>query len=238
MFELRIENQVARITLNRPGARNAIKLAAWDDLALTVRQAEGARILILAGTAQAFCAGADLGDFAAMSGDLAAASAFREAMRRGIEAMAELPIPTVALVEGPCYGAGVALALACDFRLAGPGARFAITPAKIGISYPQEDVFRLVALVGPAQAAKLLFTGNAIAGDEALRIGLADSRADELDDLVASMMANARGSIATLKRGIALAATGVASDSAQDNMFDDLLSAPVLAERLAARRAR
>ena len=233
MFELRIQNEVARITLARPEARNAIPLAGWDALAARVREAEGARALIVAGSAQAFCAGADLRDFPGMSGDPAAAALFREAMRRGIEAVAGLPIPTVALVEGPCYGAGVALALACDFRLAGPAARFAITPAKIGISYPQEDVFRLVGLVGPAQAAKLLYTGGAIGTDEALCIGLADSRADELDGLLSSMAANDSASLATLKRGIALAASGVSSDAVQDGTFDALLAAPAVAERLA-----
>jgi enoyl-CoA hydratase len=238
MFELRIENEVARITLKREQARNAVPLAGWGALAERVREAEGARLLIVAGGVQAFSAGADLGDFPGMSGDVEAAGAFRDAMRRGIEAVAALPIPTIALVEGPCYGAAIALALACDLRLAGPHARFAITPAKIGISYPQEDVFRLTSLVGTAQAAKLLFTGSAIDADEALRIGLADSRADELDAITSALLANDRASIATLKRGIALAAQGVASDTAQDETFDALIAAPALAERLAARKAR
>jgi enoyl-CoA hydratase len=238
MFELRIENEVARITLRRDEARNAVPLAGWHMLAERAREAEGARILMVAGGVQAFSAGADLGDFPGMSGDLAAARGFREAMRRGIEAVAALPIPTIALVEGPCYGAAVALALACDLRLAGPHARFAITPAKIGISYPQEDVFRLVSLIGSAQAAKLLFTGNAIDPDEALRIGLADSRADELETIVAALLASDPASIARLKRGVALAAQGVSSDAVQDETFDALIAAPALAERLAARKAR
>ncbi|HEX8191729.1 MAG TPA: enoyl-CoA hydratase/isomerase family protein [Allosphingosinicella sp.] len=238
MFELRIENEVARITLARPEARNAVPVAGWDALAARVREAQGARVLILAGSEQAFCAGADLREFPGMSGDPAKAAEFREAMRRGIEAVAALPIPTVALIQGPCYGAGVALALACDLRLAGPGARFAITPARIGISFPQEDVFRLVSLVGPAQAAKLLYTGAAIGAEEALRIGLADSPADELDEILAAILASDGASHATLKRGIALAASGTASDAAQDDDFDALIAAPALALRLAARTGR
>jgi enoyl-CoA hydratase/carnithine racemase len=238
MFELRIENEVARLTLRRPEARNAIPLAGWDALGERIREAEGARALVLAGTAEAFCAGADLGDFAAMEGDAAAAAAFREGMRRGIEPLAALPIPTIALVEGPCYGAGVALALACDLRLAGPGARFAITPAKIGISYPQEDVFRLVSRIGPGQAAKLLYTGGVVGADEALRIGLADGRDDELDEILTAMLANDRASLATLKRGIARAEAGGFSDAGQDSAFDALAASPALAARLAARKAR
>lgn len=238
MFELRTEAEVARITFSRPETRNAVPLEGWDALADSVRDAEGARLLILAGTRQAFSAGADLGDFAAMSGNPAAASGFREAMRRGIEAVAAFPAPTVALVEGPCYGAGVALALACDFRLAGADARFAITPAKIGISYPQEDVFRLVSLVGRAQAAKLLYTSGPIAAQEALRIGLADAGAAELEDLTAAILANDPSSIATLKRAIALAEAGFRCDAEQDATFDRLLAAPALAARLEARPRR
>jgi enoyl-CoA hydratase len=238
MFELRTQSDVARITLSRPEARNAVPLAGWDALAGAVREANGARVLVLAGSGQAFSAGADLGDLAALSGDSAAAADFRAAMRRGIEAVAALSIPVIALVDGPCYGAAVALALACDLRLAGAGARFAITPAKIGISYPQEDVFRLVSLVGRAQAAKLLYTGAAIDAGEAIRIGLADGRADELDGLVSALTANDPASLATLKRGVALAADGKRSDTGQDAAFDALVASPALAERLAARKAR
>ncbi|HEX8644219.1 MAG TPA: enoyl-CoA hydratase/isomerase family protein [Allosphingosinicella sp.] len=238
MFELCTEGEVARITLARPEARNAIPLAGWDALAETVRKAEGARVLILSGTVDAFCAGADLADFARMRGDAAAAAGFRRATRRGIEAIASFPMPSVALIGGPCYGAGVALALACDLRLAGPGARFAITPARMGISYPQEDVFRLVTLVGPAQAARLLFTGAAIDPADAIRIGLADAPAAELGEIVAAMLANDAASLATLKRGIRLAAAGVRDDAGQDAAFDALIASDAFAARLAARRRR
>lgn len=238
MFELRLRDEVARLTLSRPEARNAIPAAGWDVLAGALREAEGARLLVLAGAGGAFCAGADLSEFAAMRGDEAAVAEFRRAMRRGLDALAALPIPTIALVEGPCYGAGVALALACDLRLVGDGARFAITPATISISYPQQDVARLVALVGPGQGARLLFTGTALGGEEAKRIGLAEGSAAELDGLCAALLASDRASLATLKRGIALAAAGIASDGEQDAAFDRLLASDEPASRLAGRRGR
>lgn len=238
MFALGIEGGVARLTLDRPEARNAVPLAGWDALAERVEEASWARLLVLAGSEAAFSAGADLGGFAGISGDLGAAAAFREAMRRGIEAVAALEIPTIALVEGPCYGAAVALALACDLRLAGPKARFAITPAKMGISYPQEDVFRLVAAIGPGRAAKLLLTGDAIDAGEALRIGLADGAAAELDAIVAALLEADPASQRALKRAITLAAAGVRGDPGQDRAFDALLASDGLAARLEARRRR
>ena len=118
-----------------------------------------ARLLVVTGDGGAFCAGADLADFAAMRGDERRSRASATTMRAALDALRDLADPDASpLIEGACYGAGVALAMACDLRIAAAGARFAITPAKIGISYPQEDVHRLVALVGPGQAARLLFT--------------------------------------------------------------------------------
>ena len=240
MIGLEIEGEVARLTLRRPEVRNAIPLHGWDGIAGRVGEAgrRGARLIVVAGEGGAFCAGADLGDFPAFAGDTAAAASFRLAMRRAFDAIETAEVPVVASIEGPCYGAGVALAMACDLRLAGPQARFAITPAKMGISYPQEDVARLVALVGPGQASRLLFGAGAIGTEEAKRIGLVDGDAGELDATVAAILANDRASNATLKRGVALAAHGVGSDAAQNRVFDELLADPALAARLEGRRRR
>lgn len=232
MFELALEDRVARLTLNRPDARNAIPAAGWARLAETAERAAGsdAALILIEGEGEAFCAGADLSDFPAMRGDPAAAGDLRRSMSDCFARLRALPVPLLANVDGPCFGAGVALAMACDLRLAGAKARFAITPAKFGISYPHEDVQALVALVGPGQAARLLFSGEAIDSDEALRIGLAELPASALDPLVAAIRSNSAASLATLKRGIRLAA----ADEAQDRRFDELLAGDELPGRLEA----
>ena len=161
MFHLTRDGDVARLVLDRPEARNAIPAAGWAELAaLRSKRPEMRGSLLVSGAGGAFCAGADLADFPRFRGDEAARFRFRQDMRAALDRLRDLPIPTVALIEGPCYGAGVALAMACDLRVAAADARFAITPAKLGISYPQEDVHRLVALVGPGQAARLLFSAT------------------------------------------------------------------------------
>jgi enoyl-CoA hydratase/carnithine racemase len=242
MFDLDLSGPVARLTLERPEARNAIPLAGWRELAAKMREAEaaGARALVLAGSQAAFCAGADLQDFPALQGDPAAPAGFRAAMREGLDTLAAAAMPTVAAIEGPCYGAGVALALACDLRLAGPGARFAITPAKFGISYPQEDVARLVALVGRGQASRLLLTALPIDGSEAARIGLVEILAGDLQsalaETLAALVAASPASHRVLKRAIALAVRSIAADSAQDESFDALFGAEDFARRFAALR--
>lgn len=237
MIEIRIEREVARLTLARPKVRNAIPLAGWGQIAERVGEAveSGARAIVVAGEGGAFCAGADLGEFPSFAGDVVAATGFRLAMRRAFDAIEAAPVPVIALIEGACYGAGVALAMACDLRLATPEARFAITPAMMGISYPQEDLARLVALAGPGHAARLLFGASTIGAEEAKRIGLVEGDAGELDALLAAMLANDRASLATLKRGIRL---GVRSDAEQDSIFDRLLADPALAARLEGRRRR
>jgi enoyl-CoA hydratase/carnithine racemase len=244
MFDLTLDGPVARLRLDRPEARNAIPVGDWALLAHRCGEAarSGARLLVLSGTKQAFCAGADLEDFPAFAADPKATGAFRQLMRTGLDAVRDLPIATIALIEGPCYGAGIALAMACDIRVAGEGARFAITPAKFGISYPQEDVARLVALVGPGQASRLLLGAVTVESAEAARIGLVDLAAAEVglaaDELAAAVLANSGESIAVLKRAIRLAADGVTRAEGSDRDFDALFGSADFRERLAALRPR
>lgn len=240
MIDLDMDGPVARLVLNRPEARNALPVGGWEALAerIALAGSSGAHMLVLSGASGAFCAGADLVEFDALRADQAARPRFRLAMRGAIDALRALPIATVARIHGPCFGAGVALAMGCDMRIAAPDARFAITPAKMGIGYPQEDVARLVSLVGPGWAARLLFSGEAIDAARAERIGLVEAVAseEEFEGLVRSVLACDPASIAMLKRGIGLALAGAAEDVEQDRRFDSLFGSDVLAERLSQRR--
>lgn len=244
MFELTLDGAFARLRLDRPQARNAVPVQGWALLAHRCGEAAraGARLLVLSGDREAFCAGADLADFPDFSADPRKASDFRRLMRTGLDALRDLPMATVAAIEGPCFGAGVALAMACDIRIAGPDARFAITPAKFGISYPQEDVARLVALVGPGQASRLLLGAGTVNAAEAARIGLVELAAEDVgqavDALASAILANSSESIAILKRAIRLAGDGAFRDEGQDRSFDALFGSEDFQTRLAALRPR
>ncbi|RVT94833.1 enoyl-CoA hydratase/isomerase family protein [Sphingomonas crocodyli] len=210
MFHLDLKDRVARIGIDRGAARNAIPIDAWRDLtALLAHVGESdARVLILqSGMEGVFSAGADIGDLAPLAEDIEGRGRFRQEMGEAIEALAALPIATIALIEGGCFGAAVAVAMACDMRIAGPAARFAITPAKLGIGYPPTDVARLKALVGPGQAARLLFSAATVDAAEALAIGLIEERDDNpaarVAALAAVIAANAPSSITILKRSLA-----------------------------------
>ena len=238
MFQLDFDDGVARLTLDRPEARNAIPAAGWAKLGEAIAQvaASEARLLVVTGADRTFCAGADLADFQSMQGDEAGAARFRMDMRAALDALRDLAIPTIARIEGYCYGAGVALAMACDIRLAHPRAQFAITPAKLGISYPQEDVHRLVELVRPGQAARILFGAIPLRAEEAREIGLVDADLAHETALIAAILANDRESLVMLKRAIRRAAAGVRFDPEMDAGFDALLTSETLMRRLEALR--
>ncbi|WP_019514980.1 enoyl-CoA hydratase/isomerase family protein [Sphingomonas sp. Mn802worker] len=232
MIRLTIEGTVARIALDRAGARNALPTATWLDLAsIVARVPMEAKVVLLASDVPGiFCAGADLRDLSRLADDVGARGAFRMAMRDGIEAIAALPMPTIAAVQGGCHGAGVALALACDMIVATPAARFAIPPARLGIGYPAPDVARLAARVGKAQAARLLFTAETIDAAEACRVGLVDLNADARH--VAEQIADNDGeALRLLKRMIC---DPLLND--HDQSFEDSFASTRFAERVARYR--
>jgi enoyl-CoA hydratase/carnithine racemase len=177
MFRLEMDGPVARIVIDRGEKRNAIPIAQWHKLEKLVSQAQGsdARLIVITSADPAsFCAGADLSEMPALVDDVKKRHVFRGAMGSALERIRTVVKPTLAQIEGGCFGAGVSLAMACDLRLAGPNSTYAITPARFGISYPQADLKRLVELVGPGQASRLLYTAETVDAEEARRIGLVE----------------------------------------------------------------
>lgn len=181
MIHWQLHDHIAILTLDRGGARNAIATAGWEALAeaagaITVSDAR--TVILRSAMPGVFSAGADLAEFRQLTEDPVRRVRFREAMAAGIEGVAALPMPVICAVDGGCFGAAVALTLACDIVLAGDQAVFATTPARLGLTYPAGDVARLRARVGEGQAGLMLFTGARIDADEAARIGLAHRRVD------------------------------------------------------------
>ncbi len=196
---------VAAVLLDRPEARNAISMEGWRALArcfADLAASDASVVVLRSAVPGVFSAGADLAELARLADRPDERAPFRETMRAAIDAFAALPIPTVAAVDGGCFGAGVALALAADLIVAGQEARFAVPPAKLGIGYPAADVARLAARVGRGQAARLLFTAAPIDAGQALRIGLADQIADA-DEIATTIATNDADALRLLKRVLA-----------------------------------
>ncbi|MGW0119345.1 enoyl-CoA hydratase/isomerase family protein [Streptomyces sp. NPDC003327] len=166
-----VADGVATVVIAHPEKRNAMTAGMWRDLpgVLDRLAADPAvRALVLTGEGDTFCAGADISTLRE-PGDEQQSLAVRAE-----EALAAFPKPTLAAVRGFCVGGGSQLAAACDLRFAEEGARFGITPAKLGIVYPSSSTRRLTALVGPSAAKYLLFSGELIDTERALRTGLVD----------------------------------------------------------------
>jgi enoyl-CoA hydratase len=238
MIHVAYDGYIASIKLDRPAARNALPVAGWQALAEAAAgiAASDARVVLLRSEVPViFSAGADIAEFASFSGD--DATRFRQAMRAGIDAVAALPMPTLAVIDGGCFGAAIALVLACDLRVAGDGASFASTPAKLGLGYPREDVARLVAQIGKGNAARMLFTGEIVDAGDAIEMGLVELRWEEPEPLARAfadrIAANAPGAMRLLKRTLA-----DPGDATLDAAFDACFAGEEFAEGVAAFRER
>ena len=240
MIDWTLDDRIAMLTLANSAARNAIPLAAWRRLAAViddVARSDAHVLIVRSGVTGIFSAGADISEFARFAEDADAAATFRTTMRSGIEALAALPIPTIIAFDGGCYGAAVALALAANIRIAGREAHFAVTPAKLGIGYPAEDVSRLIAQIGRGQASRLLFSAQAIDAAEAARIGLVecvvDDAAGEAAALAATIATHPFEAIAQLKATIA-----DPSRASHVTAFDAAFAGAAFARALAAFQSR
>lgn len=172
------DGAVATLTINRPKRLNALSFATFllfPKLVDEARAMPGVRALVLRGAgSRAFSAGADISEFETTRMTREQAAAYDDAVLAAEEAIAAFPCPTLAAVHGHCYGGGCALAAACDIRFAAAGARFAITPAKLGLVYPLRGTKRLVDLVGPSRAKIILMSGADYSAAQAQAFGLVD----------------------------------------------------------------
>jgi enoyl-CoA hydratase/carnithine racemase len=188
------EGAVARLLLDQPTRRNAMTRAMWRMLPALVAEAAAdpdIAVLRVEGEGAHFCGGADISEFAETYGTPDATARANAEIGAAAAALGAFPKPAIAVIRGACVGGGVALALACDLRFAAADARFAVTPAKLGLIYSQADTTRLMRAVGAARAKDLLFTARVVEAEEALRIGLVEEVCppDALEDIVAARIA-------------------------------------------------
>lgn len=180
-IELIGDGPVSTVWLKRPAKRNAMTYAMWQgliDVCAVLAADRTCRVVVLRGAGDHFCAGADINDLHAVRAS--DEPGFMDISGAAERALSQLPQPTIAVLQGDCVGGGCSLAIDCDLRVAATSARFAITPAKLGIAYPAESIERLTNLVGPAHAKQLLYTGQFVDADHAHRIGLVNDVVDGL----------------------------------------------------------
>ncbi len=167
-----VNGPVATLRLNRPDKRNAINMGMWASIDAHVSALAAQpdiRVLVVRGSGDHFCAGADITELTnGPGGEYARINWAAE------EALANFPGPTIAVIRGNCVGGGVSIATACDIRISSDDAVFGITPAKLGIVYPTNALERVVRVIGGSATKHLMYTGELIDAERALRIGLID----------------------------------------------------------------
>lgn len=178
MDDLRIvrDGPIATLVLNRPEKHNAITIAMWRTIPGALRGLEhdpSVRVLVVRGAGEeAFASGADISEFERERADVRAARTYSATVAGAERALANFHRPTIAMIHGFCVGGGLELALVCDLRWAGRGARLGITAARLGIVYSVDATRRLANVVGPSHARDLLYSGRLVEADAALAMGL------------------------------------------------------------------
>jgi len=216
---LGVDDGVATVTLNRPDERNALAEPTARRLAARFESIadSDARCVVVRGAGSAFCAG---GDVAAMvngvDGDLPATARAETvaAINDAVAAVYDCRLPVVAAIDGPVFGAGAGLALACDVQLASPAAKIGFGSRRLGLAVDAGVSYFLPRLVGPNKAKELVFTGELLDADRARELGVftrlfeRDSFEAGVENLVATI---AEGPTVALSQAKRLLDRGAAS---------------------------
>ena len=201
---------VAIATVNRPRALNALNSEVLNDLDALIDEIkadESVRVLILTGSGEkAFVAGADIGAMSTMTSEEGEAwGKFGNSVFRKLE---QLPIPTIAAVNGYALGGGCELSMACDIRICSDTAVFGQPETGLGITPGFGGTQRMARLIGPGKAKELIYTARNIKAPEALRVGLVNAvyPAEELmpaaEKLASTIAANAPIAVRACKKAI------------------------------------
>lgn len=185
------KQHIATITINRQHAKNALSAKMWDALGtlanLPTKNPE-IKLLVIQGAGRNFTAGSDIKEFHAISLEKAEAAFIN--METTISTVEKLPIPVVALLNGPAMGAGLELALACDLRIGTNHTKLGIPVGKLGITLNHKFSKRLVDLIGPSKTKDLVFTGRIYSAEEGLSSGLLNYlvQEDDLSDFSSNLL--------------------------------------------------
>jgi enoyl-CoA hydratase/carnithine racemase len=213
ILRLDVTDGIATLTLQRPAALNALSralvMALYEAVKLLAARRDVHVVVLRGAGARAFCTGADLKERAGLDG--AARATHTAQIAAAADALAALPVPTIAALHGYTLAGGLELALACDIRLAATDTICGLTEVRIGIFPGAGAPARLPRLVGPGKARELIFSGRRIGADEALACGLVERVVPpaELDGAVATLAgeiaAAAPLAVRAAKRALALA---------------------------------
>jgi methylglutaconyl-CoA hydratase len=184
------DGAVLRVTLARPERRNAFDAAVIAELHAAFSHVGDARVVVLAGDGQSFCAGADV-EWQRSSIELSYDENVEDYRRfwRMLNAIWRCPAPVVARIQGYALGGGSGLTCCCDIAIASPDAVFGFSEVRLGIM-PAVIAPMVLERIGPSAARRYMVTGERIGAETAFRIGLVHELAEDLDAAVERVVAD------------------------------------------------
>jgi enoyl-CoA hydratase len=190
---LTIDGRVATIMFDRPGMRNALTLAMYDELSAVcgrIASTPGLRAAVFRGANGAFVAGTDIGEFRDFTTGEDGAR-YEARLERGVGEVEALPVPTLAVIDGPATGGGLMIATACDLRVASTRARFGVPVARtLGNCLSRANLMRLERAFGQGRTHRMLLLADLLDANEALAAGflVAMAEPDVLETRVAEIL--------------------------------------------------
>jgi enoyl-CoA hydratase/carnithine racemase len=229
-IRLELDGPLARLTIDRPQARNALDDQAIEQLVAAFHEIAlhpALRAVLIRGAGErCFCAGYDM---SAIDPEQALDRPLPDdRFARATQAVLDSPVPVVAALQGGAWGGGLDLALACDLRVGDPGLRVAMTPCRLGLIYRHQGLQRMAARIGAQATRRLFLLAEAIDADEALRLGI-------IDAVDHATVARAEAWARRIASNAPLAIAGV-RDTLRALERDPSLGDPRLREELLARR--
>ncbi len=182
----RLAHDIVQLTLSQPSKRNAINAAMWEAIPSVLAEVQtlNPKVLVVTGDGDHFASGADISEFETLYSTPDSSAKISTDIASAMAALVTFPVPTIAKISGACVGGGLGLALCCDLRICDESAKFAITPAKLGLVYPYADIVRLIDAVGLMNTKDLLFSARLVGADEADQLGLAHLVNDHMGEAV------------------------------------------------------
>src|SRR3954449_8646 len=214
-----VADGIAMITLNRPDAMNSLDMAtkvALRDAVTAAADDPAVRCVVLTGTGRAFCVGQDLNEHVELLAEGPSDALFQtvpDHYNPTVTALATMPKPVVAAVNGIAAGAGASLAFACDIRVLSDSAGFNLAFSGIALSCDTGASWTLPRMVGRARALELLYEPRTIKADEALSLGLAsrvvpdDDLAEEASTLARRLAAGPTVALGAIRRAVGFSST-------------------------------
>jgi len=190
---LTIDGRVATIMFDRPGMRNALTLAMYDELSAACRRiasTPGLRAAVFRGANGAFVAGTDIGEFRDFTTGEDGVR-YEACLEKGVGEVEALPVPTLAVIDGPATGGGLMIATACDLRVASSRARFGVPVARtLGNCLSRANLMRLERAFGQGRTHRMLLLADLLDANEALAAGflVAMAEPDVLETRVAEIL--------------------------------------------------